>query len=100
MVSVSTHVLDGAAGGPRIGVSVVLETADGILVGSGSTDAAGRVPELATGLPRGRYRLRWTLDDRRDFVSEVAVVVELAEDRHYHLPLLASGASAVSYLGV
>lgn len=97
MVSVSTHVLDGAGGGPRAGVAVALEDLDGMPVGAATTDAAGRAAQVATGLAPGRYRLRWMLDG---FLREVAVVVDLAEDRHYHLPLLASGASAVSYLGV
>lgn len=97
MVSVSTHVLDGAGGGPVVGAAVALEDLDGVTVGTGTTDAVGRVAELAADLPPGAYRLRWTLDG---FLREVAVVVNLAEDRHYHLPLLSSGASAVSYLGV
>jgi 5-hydroxyisourate hydrolase len=100
MVTVSTHVLDGAAGGPRVGVTVTLESADGTTVGSGVTDASGRVAELAGNVAPGAYRLRWGLGDGAGFLHEVAVVVLLDEDRHYHLPLLASGASAVSYLGV
>ncbi len=39
------------------------------------------------------------LSERAGFLVEVAVVVELDEDRHYHVPLLAAPASAVSYLG-
>ncbi len=59
----STHVLDGAAGGPRIGVTVTLETLGGTPVGAGATDQSGRVPELAGGLAPGTYRLRWSLGD-------------------------------------
>jgi len=100
MVTVSTHVLDGAAGGPCVGLAVTLETLEGRTVGSGSTDDAGRIAELGRDLATGRYRLRWALGDHRPLLREVAIVVELAEDRHYHLPLLAAGASAVTYLGV
>jgi len=100
MPTVSTHVLDGAAGGPCVGVEVTLETLEGGTVGSGHTDEAGRIPDLGRDLPTGHYRLRWALGDHRPLLREVAIVVELGEDRHYHLPLLAAGASAVTYLGV
>jgi 5-hydroxyisourate hydrolase len=97
--TVSTHVLDAAAGGPRPGVAVTLETAAGSPVAVGVTDASGRVSALANDVAAGRYRLRWDLSDRAGFLVEVAVVVELDEERHYHVPLLAAPASIVSYLG-
>jgi 5-hydroxyisourate hydrolase len=100
MVSLSTHVLDGAAGGPRVGVPATLETLDGVVVASGRTDAMGRIAALAPDVGPGLYRLRWTLGDTEGFLQEVAVVVHLGQERHYHVPLLASDASAVSYLGV
>ncbi len=100
MVSVSTHVLDGNAGGPCVGVRVTLETLEGETVGSGTTDVSGRVAALAGDVAPGTYRLRWTLPDQGPLLREVSIVVDLRNDRHYHLPLLASGTSAVSYLGV
>ncbi len=76
-----------------------METAAGAPVAVGVTDANGRVDTLASDVAVGRYRLRWDLSERAGFLVEVAVVVELAEDRQYHIPLLASPVAAVSYLG-
>jgi len=98
MASVSTHVLDGAAGGPRVGLAVTLADAEGAVLARGRTDERGRVEDLATGLAPGRYRLTWATG--APFLAEVAATVDLAEERHYHVPLLLSGASAVVYLGV
>jgi 5-hydroxyisourate hydrolase len=101
--SLSTHVLDAAAGGPRAGVAVTVHAVtgpppDGPPVASAVTDADGRIPSLATDLVPGSYRIEWSTAGA--FVSAVAVTVELSEDRHYHVPLLVSPASAVTYLGV
>jgi 5-hydroxyisourate hydrolase-like protein (transthyretin family) len=99
VASVSTHVLDAAVGGPRPGVRVTLETAEGTPLAIGITDATGRVEALAGDLQPGRYRLRWDLTERAGFLREAAVVIDLEEDRHYHVPLLAAPACAMSYLG-
>lgn len=98
MPSVSTHVLDASAGGPKSGVEVVLRDGDGVAVARGRTDDAGRIAPLAADVPAGTYRLSWALGG--GFLAEVAITVVLDQDRHYHLPLLASPASAVAYLGV
>lgn len=97
MPSISTHVLDGAGGGPVVGVNVEVADAAGKIVGIATTDQRGRAEDLATLLPPGRYRVTWRLGG---FVSELAATVSLEEDRNYHLPVLASGHSAVVYLGV
>ncbi len=55
-VSLSTHVLDTAAGRPAAGVRVELFH-DGALIASGTTDADGRIADLATRLESGRYTL-------------------------------------------
>ncbi len=97
-VSLSTHVLDAGAGGPRPGIAVtVLDTA-GVMVGSGATDATGRIAELATGLAPGTYRISWSTGG--GFLAAVTTEVRLVEDRHYHLPLLVSDVSSVTYLGI
>ena len=72
------------------------------MIGEASTDASGRVPLLADGLAPGRYRISWDLAGSAGagFIAEVGIVFELREDRHYHVPLLAAPASAVTYLGV
>lgn len=95
--SLSTHVLDAAGGGGRPGLAVSVHDERGELVGEATTDEAGRVAALAMGLAPGRYRISWRTGGA--FLAAVAVTVELAADRHYHVPLLASGASAVTYLG-
>lgn len=97
MPSLSTHVLDAAAGGPRPGVAVTVVDATGTTVASAATDAEGRIADLAGDLPAGRYQIRWYVGGR--FLQEVAVSVDLSEPRHYHVPLLASPVSAVTYLG-
>jgi 5-hydroxyisourate hydrolase len=96
--SLSTHVLDAAAGGPRPGIPVSVRAEDGSPVASGVTDADGRIGSLASGLAPGRYRIEWSTGDA--FVQSVAVTVDLADERHYHVPLLASPVAAVAYLGV
>jgi 5-hydroxyisourate hydrolase len=97
MPSLSTHVLDTAAGGPQPGITVTVTDDHGAVVGSGTTDDSGRIADLVADLPTGTYRIRWATGGR--FVDEVAVSVRLTEDRHYHVPLLASPVSAVVYLG-
>ena len=97
MPTISTHVLDGASGGPVGGVRVEVADAAGTVVGVATTDQRGRAEDLATRLPPGRDRVTWRLGG---FVSELAATVTLEEDRNYHLPVLASGHSAVVYLGV
>lgn len=95
--SLSTHILDAAGGGARPGVAVEVRDGSGILVGSGVTDEQGRVGELASGLSAGSYRISWRTGGH--FLEDVAVTVKLV-DGHHHVPLLATGASAVVYLGV
>jgi 5-hydroxyisourate hydrolase-like protein (transthyretin family) len=61
-VSVSTHVLDAVAGRPAEGMSVTLErrgVAGWDLVAVRTTDADGRVADLATDTEAGVYRLRF-----------------------------------------
>lgn len=96
-VTLSTHVLDAAAGGGRAGVPVEVLGADGTVAASGITDETGRITSLASALSPGRYTVRWRTAGT--FVVEAAATVELSEDRHYHLPLLASDHSATVYLG-
>lgn len=97
MPSLSTHVLDGAAGGPVVGVEVDVHDMDGHLVGSGVTDGQGRVEALAGDLDTGTYRITWHLGG---FVVALAATLGLGEERPYHVPVLVSGHSAVVYLGV
>lgn len=95
--SLSTHVLNAVLGGPRTGLPVTVTDERGDVVGSAETDHDGRVSELATGLSPGRYRITWDWD--AEFLTSLTATVVLRGDRHYHVPVLASPASAVVYLG-
>jgi 5-hydroxyisourate hydrolase len=93
-VSVSTHVLDTAAGRPAAGVSVEL-LHQGSSVASAATDADGRA-RLADGLEPGSYSL--VFHPPSPFFRRVELEVELT-DGHYHVPLLVSPFSCASYRG-
>ena len=108
---ITTHVLDTARGHPAQGVPVVLECASGDgwqLLGSGATDADGRVRDLlAEGASPGAGRYRLTFDtgayfrDRGEaaFYPEVSVVFTVAADEHHHVPLLLSPFGYSTYRG-
>jgi len=95
VTSLSTHVLDTGEGRPAAGVRVELFH-DGDLVASGTTDADGRIAQLATGLEAGGYEL--VFHPQAVFFTRIALRVELA-DGHYHVPLLTSPYSCASYRG-
>ena len=94
-VSVSTHVLDTAAGKPAAGVRVELARQREV-VGSGETDADGRIARLASDLPPGRYEIMFWPPS--PFFARVELEVEL-EEGHYHIPLLVSPFGCASYRG-
>ena len=94
-VSVSTHVLDTARGEPAVGVRIELARGREVLA-SGTTDADGRIRELASGLDPGRYALVFWPPS--PFFTRIELEVELA-DGHYHLPLLVSPYGCASYRG-
>ena len=93
-MTISTHVLDTERGQPAAGVRVELWR-DGELVGSGETDADGRIRELADGAP-GVYRLVFA--PRSPFFRRVELEVELGEG-HHHVPLLVSSYACATYRG-
>jgi 5-hydroxyisourate hydrolase len=98
MPSLSTHVIDAAGGGACRDVEVKVSDAQGAIVAAALTDADGRIASLAPDLGAGLYSITWAT--KGSFLLGVAVTVDLAEERHYHVPLLVSAASAVTYLGV
>jgi 5-hydroxyisourate hydrolase len=93
-ISISTHVLDVERGRPAKGVLVELWQEE--LLTSGETDGDGRIAELATGLEPGVYRLLFHPES--PFFKRLGVEVELQEG-HYHVPLLVSSYSCVTYRG-
>jgi len=93
--SLSTHVLDTGRGEPARGVRVELLHGDDP-VGSGQTDEDGRIPELASGLDPGDYRL--VFHPPSPFFRRVELEIAL-DDGHYHVPLLVSPYGCASYRG-
>lgn len=94
-VSLSTHVLDTAAGRPAAGVRVELRRGETV-VAVDETDADGRIGSLAAGLEPGDYAVVFAPPS--PFFREVALTVTL-EDGHYHVPLLISPYGCASYRG-
>jgi 5-hydroxyisourate hydrolase len=109
MRSLSTHVLDAVSGDPAAGVTVTLARADGAgwrELAAASTDPDGRVRDLAPhGLDAGTHRL--TFDTaayfraagQAGFYPEVSITFTVAEERHYHVPLLLSPFAFSTYRG-
>jgi 5-hydroxyisourate hydrolase len=97
MATLSTHVLDTAAGRPAAGVPVALLDADGVSLAEGVTDADGRVGSLGGDLATGTYRLRFTLDG--PFWPEVVISFRITADEHHHVPLLLSPYGYSTYRG-
>ncbi len=113
-MSLSTHVLDTVAGRPAAGVRVALECRDGDgwrSLGSGTTDADGRVRDLASadgvdGLAAGVHRLTFAtaayFTDRgvAAFYPEVSIVFHVTDpEQHHHVPLLLSPFAYSTYRG-
>jgi 5-hydroxyisourate hydrolase len=94
-VSVSTHVLDTAAGRPASGVRVELCLGSDVL-GSGETDADGRIARLADGLDPGRYAIVFWPPS--PYFTRVELEVELTAG-HHHVPLLVSPYGCATYRG-
>jgi 5-hydroxyisourate hydrolase len=101
--TISTHVLDTAAGRPASGVAIRLwrlGPGDPAPAGEGVTDEDGRIRDLLDGRPLevGGYRIEFALDGR--FFRRVAL--EIAVDdatRSYHVPLLVAPYGVSSYRG-
>lgn len=99
MASISTHVLDTAAGKPAKGVNVQLFRAgDGFenCLASESTDDDGRIAMLVEDLEPGTYSL--VFHPPSPFFTRVELQIELAEG-HHHIPLLVSPFGCVTYRG-
>jgi 5-hydroxyisourate hydrolase len=96
-VTVSTHVLDAAAGRPLAGLAIRLEH-NGTAT-QARTDADGRVASLPTPA-EGVYRLVFDLDGRSGFYPEVVIAFRVTDPAaHYHVPLLLSPFAYSTYRG-
>jgi hydroxyisourate hydrolase len=97
--TVSTHVLDTAAGRPAAGVPVALAVRAGAAapwtrLGGAATGADGRCAGLPAP-PAGTTHVRLVFDTASyasgdAFFPEVAVVLAVTPGEHYHVPLLLS----------
>jgi 5-hydroxyisourate hydrolase len=113
MSGITTHVLDTAQGRPAAGVPVTLESRgdDGAwhALGSGRTDADGRLRELLPAdfkLGEGDYRLTFDAGAYfaaagvEGFYTEVSVAFVVRDaGAHYHVPLLLSPFGYTTYRG-
>jgi 5-hydroxyisourate hydrolase len=110
MSGLSTHVLDTATGRPAAGVRVAVQARDGDGwrdLGSGVTDADGRVPGLLAGpLTAGTHRLVFATGEWfksqgvAGFYPEVTVVFDVQDPgAHHHVPLLLSPFGYSTYRG-
>ena len=98
LATVSTHVLDVAAGRPAAGVRVTLGTR------TLTTDAQGRIADLSEGgVNPGSYRLLFEVGayfgGTPHLFETLALEVRLAEGRHYHVPLLIAPYACTIYRG-
>jgi 5-hydroxyisourate hydrolase len=112
MSPITTHVLDTARGCPAAGIPIRLEQQGGdgrfAVVGSGITDADGRVKDLLApgALTVGTYRITFetggylTRTGDAGFYPEVPVIFRIEQPQeHYHVPLLLSPFGYSTYRG-
>jgi 5-hydroxyisourate hydrolase len=104
MSTVTTHVLDTAAGRPADGIPVVLDrVADGARLAEGITDGDGRIGDLGPDdLPVGHYRLTFDTSAYLGgdaFYPHVSIAFTVAAGEHYHVPLLLSPYGYTTYRG-
>ena len=111
MGRLSTHVLDTSAGRPGVGVRVVLRRGDEVLADTrtnadGRTDkpllegAAFRTGAYELSFHVGDYfRARATALSDPPFLDVIPLHFSIAEDTHYHVPLLVSPFGYSTYRG-
>ncbi len=110
-MGISTHVLDTSSGLPACGVSVRLERLDGETwepMGHGETDVDGRCKALLGGqsvAEFGVYRVRfetggyYAAKGQPCLYPYVEIVFIVADERHFHIPLLLTANGYTTYRG-
>jgi 5-hydroxyisourate hydrolase len=103
-MSLSTHVLDTAAGRPAVGLAVRLESEAGAELATGVTDSDGRLRLPA--VPVGPHRLVFATGTWfaaagvATFYPRVTVEFIVRDaDEHHHVPLLLSPFGYSTYRG-
>lgn len=107
---ITTHVLDTARGKPAAGVLVTLEIREGPdwrPIGTGATDADGRLRTLTPGaIDAGVYRISFDTGayfaraGAEGFYPEVRIAFEVRDAAaHFHVPLLLSPFGYSTYRG-
>ena len=107
---ITTHVLDTALGRPAAGLLVTLELREGAdwrPIGTGATDADGRLGTLTPGaIAAGVYRIGFDTGayfaraGTAGFYPEVRIVFEVRDGAaHFHVPLLLSPFGYSTYRG-
>ena len=107
-MSLSTHILDLAAGRPVAGVAVTVTVRKGdtwVSVGRGVTDGNGRITDLlgTEPLEAATYRLTFATATHLGtdaFYPEVVVTFRVANPaEHHHIPLLLGPFGYTTYRG-
>ena len=109
---ITTHILDVSIGKPAAGVRVSLSRVDDsqrTVVGSGVTDADGRLKNLVPSAPgpnAGVFELTFETGPYfmgsgvKSFHPRVTVTIEISDaSQHYHVPLLISPFGYTTYRG-
>ncbi len=112
MSQITTHVLDTSAGRPAQGITIVLEqlSSDGkwIRLGKGKTNSDGRLPTLLSDeiqLDHAVYQLvfdtgtYFKVQGVKGFYPSITITFEIADDTHYHVPLLLNPFGYSTYRG-
>lgn len=112
MTTLSTHVLDTMHGMPASEVKLRLEDKFGEVLFAGETNLDGRCPGLIEAVPQlapGRYALVFGVADyfrgmgvtlpEPPFLDEVRIDFGVADEGHYHVPLLAAPFAYSTYRG-
>jgi 5-hydroxyisourate hydrolase len=111
MGRLTTHVLDTAGGKPAAGVRVVLRR-DDALVAEGQTNADGRLDKPLlddAAFKPGSYEISFHVGDYfrargatladPAFLDVIPIRFAVADDAHYHVPLLVSPYGYSTYRG-
>jgi 5-hydroxyisourate hydrolase len=105
MTTLSSHVLDTTTGAPARGLRVELRDASGTLVAEAATDEDGRIknlgPELAPGDYTAIFHTAEYFQSQRHvgFYPKITVEFRVADDPHYHVPLLLAPYGYSTYRG-